>query len=655
MSAEISVPAKADGASALRLSMALEAGHIGTWHWDLRTGVVERDAAMARLLGSEPGELAPTMDGYLEMVHVEDRASLAAQFAEVLATGTETFSNVHRVVLPVVGERWLETHGQATFAPDGQPLEVVGVIIDITERRRDEFQHAISRKSEADALRRATAAQRRMQMQAAAADLLDAPLELDGALQQVADLMTEVLADWCSVEIVTERRIHHAAVAHRDPEMAATARRLKERYPQDLDEPVFKHLMKSLEPIFVREFEDRILDETLPDEEHRDALRKFHISSYLVVPLVARGVGIGIITLASCHGRQLSAGDVEIAADLGRRAGAAVEKTRLYAQLEETSRVLQTSLLPAALPSVPGIALSAHYSSGTDGLSIGGDFYDVFTTGRNRWWIVLGDVCGKGPAAAALTAALRYSLRSVVPDQHDPGVVLARLNDALNEQDWQGRFASAVLLTFVAGQATVDEGQAENRNLTLTIATAGHPPPLVRATDGTVSPIETAGTLLGVVPDIHAASVTLHLSAGETLLLYTDGATEARDFLWRRARPGRPRRHPVCRSRPPRNADLRSAGQRPAEPHRWQPARRPRVPHPGSRQLIPAAIAQATEPAVVLCFSSAVDAERATGADLRCREPTRCAGVPRVGPSRRPGPGRHPPHASSTGTSPRTR
>lgn len=515
----------ADSATA-RLAFALRTGLIGTWHWDLVTGHIERDSSMDSLLGIEYRSSTPSFEEYLDRVHPDDRPDLGRSLHAAIAARQPTLTTEHRIVRPDGEVRWLQTKAHVSFAPDGSPVEVVGVVVDITDRRKTERDRDAAVAAREKAVRRAGAVERRIALLSRAADLLDAPFDLDGALAQVAYLAIGVIADWCTVDLLTDGRIHHAAVAHRDPAMVARARQVKEQYPQDVDEPTFRHIVTSLEPLFVEVFDDRLIDDTVPDPEYRRILREFHMSSFLVVPLIAGGKGIGIITLVGCHGRRIDPDDVNLAVDLGRRAGAAVEKIRLYAQLHETAQVLQSSLLPASLPDIPDVTLSAHYRSGTEGLEIGGDFYDVFRTGRDRWWVVLGDVCGKGPAAAALTAAVRYTVRAVAPDSDDAAAVLRRLNTVLLDQAAEGQFTSLVLATFTA--SATERGTNVPAPLTISVASAGHPAPLLLSPGREVVPLACSGTVVGLLPDIEIESTCVTLEPGETLLFYTDGATEAR-------------------------------------------------------------------------------------------------------------------------------
>ncbi|MFF7328900.1 SpoIIE family protein phosphatase [Streptomyces sp. NPDC008150] len=185
----------------------------------------------------------------------------------------------------------------------------------------------------------------------------------------------------------------------------------------------------------------------------------------------------------------------------------------------ELARSLQDSLLPPALRPVPGLEAAASYLPAAGGTTVVGDFYDLFHA-RGPWWCtVMGDVCGKGTEAAKITALARYTLRAEATQHVSPAEVLQRLNAAMLEQRvGQARFLTAVYATFrrtpggVAGR----------------LCTAGHPPALIRRADGRVQPLGRHGTLLGILPDVRLADVRFRLGAGDLLLLYTDGATEAR-------------------------------------------------------------------------------------------------------------------------------
>lgn len=185
----------------------------------------------------------------------------------------------------------------------------------------------------------------------------------------------------------------------------------------------------------------------------------------------------------------------------------------------ELARSLQESLLPPLLPPVPGLDTAAAYLPAAGGTEVVGDFYDLFRAKGSWWCTVMGDVCGKGTEAAKVTALARYTLRAEATQHLSPSTVLTQLNSALlAQQADDGRFLTAAYATFRLTPA----------GLVGRMCTAGHPPGLVRRADGRVEPVGRAGTLLGVLPDVQLTDVRLRLAPGEALLLYTDGATEAR-------------------------------------------------------------------------------------------------------------------------------
>lgn len=182
------------------------------------------------------------------------------------------------------------------------------------------------------------------------------------------------------------------------------------------------------------------------------------------------------------------------------------------------ARSLQDSLLPPVLRPVPGLEAAASYLPAAGGTTVVGDFYDLFHA-RGPWWCtVMGDVCGKGIEAAKVTALARYTLRAEATQHLSPAAVLTQLNRALLDQRAEERFLTAVYATF----RTTPGGIAGR------LCTAGHPPALVRRADGRVREVGRPGSLLGFLPDVSLADARFRLSAGDVLLLYTDGATEAR-------------------------------------------------------------------------------------------------------------------------------
>lgn len=186
-----------------------------------------------------------------------------------------------------------------------------------------------------------------------------------------------------------------------------------------------------------------------------------------------------------------------------------------FEERDRVARVLQESLLPPALPEIAGIELAARYKSGVE--LVGGDFYDVFPVGGGSFGLVLGDVCGRGPEAAAMTALTRHTARTAAMIEHSPARVIEILNDALLD-DRSDRFVTAVF-----GRVTPRPSGFELR-----LCAAGHPPVLVARGDGRMETIEPETGLLGVYPDISPVERTIGLGPGDLVVFYTDGLVDTR-------------------------------------------------------------------------------------------------------------------------------
>lgn len=181
------------------------------------------------------------------------------------------------------------------------------------------------------------------------------------------------------------------------------------------------------------------------------------------------------------------------------------------------ARTLQETFLPAAMPDMPGFEVAGAYRPAGDGSEVGGDFYDVFAAGDDRWALVLGDVCGKGAAAAVLTALARYTVRAEVARSPVPSAVLTAVHAALLRSH-PDRFCTAVLA--VVERATT--------GATMTLGSGGHHLPLLVRPDGTVEAIGRHGTIIGMLDDVNIPDVRVDLAPGDTVVMYTDGVTEAR-------------------------------------------------------------------------------------------------------------------------------
>ena len=365
----------------------------------------------------------------------------------------------------------------------------------------------------------------RMTFLARAGRLMEAPLSVEERLQRLADLAVPDIADWCAVHLVRGDRVDEVAVAHADPAKVAFVARLQERYPPDPNASGGAiEVSRTGRPAFFPEIPDALLVEAAVDEEHLRLIRSIGLRSAVVVPLLVRGRSLGALTLVHAEsGQRFDEVDLAFTAQLAGVAAIALDNARLYEEQRRIAQTLQEALLPAVLPDVPGVRVAARYRPQTDdraGLHVGGDLYDVVAGDTpGTWGVVVADVCGKGPEAAARTALIRHTLRAEVDHGHGPAEVLRRVNRAMLRETGGSPFRFA---TAAHGRLHVDGDGA-----TVTLASAGHPPPLVRR-GGSVETVAAPGTLLGVYPDIELTETTVRLDRGDMMVLYTDGVTEAR-------------------------------------------------------------------------------------------------------------------------------
>jgi PAS domain S-box-containing protein len=352
-----------------------------------------------------------------------------------------------------------------------------------------------------------------------ATNLLSSSLDYQTTLRRVADLAVSKIADWCAVEIVNlGTHQNEYAVAHADPAKLDFAREFRERYPQDPETGAVAVAIRTGESQVYPVIPQDALLQAAKDEGHLRMLQELRLQSAMIVPIKIRERVFGAISfISSDSARAYGDEDVVLAEELARRAAIAIDNSRVHAELRETARTLQESLLPPHLPAVRGLELAARFRPAGFGMQVGGDFYDIFDTSSNKWGMAVGDVCGKGAEAAALTALTRYTVRAAAMYEQDPSGVLRVLNEALLRQRGDLRFTT---LAFC-----IIDLQASPR--TLRVSCGGHPRPLLLRPDGTTEAVGAGGPLLGVIPDAEFADQQVELEEGDVIVLYTDGVTDA--------------------------------------------------------------------------------------------------------------------------------
>jgi PAS domain S-box-containing protein len=397
----------------------------------------------------------------------------------------------------------------------------VSVLRDVTDRKQIREERAELLRAEREARAQADAARHRVHLVSAVSELLAVSLDYPGTFLRLAELMVREVADLCLIDMVDEYgAISRVAAVHASQSKQALADRLGREYPPvpGSSHPVAKTLLTG-EPQLSPVMPEGLLRAITQDGEHLRIVQELGFQSSLSVPLIARGRTIGVLTLISTNPDiRYAEPDVRLAEEIARRAAVRIDNARLYDERDHTARVLQRSLLPPDLPPIPHVDLAARYLPLGEGNEVGGDFYDVFDGGDGSWVAVVGDVCGKGPEAAAVMGLVRHTLRALARFQRRPSRLLQELNGSLLEQSVNERFCTVCYLRL---RPSAD-------HVRITLCSAGHPLPLVLRHDGTVTSVGQPGQLLGVFPEVSLVDSVIDLRLGDALVIYTDGAIEQR-------------------------------------------------------------------------------------------------------------------------------
>ena len=367
--------------------------------------------------------------------------------------------------------------------------------------------------------------------QAASELLADAGALMEDALDQreranhLADLAIHGLGDVAMVDMVmADGSIQRMAAKGRDPEVADMFVQLRADAPIDPHGPhPVAEVIRTGQTMYLDQLSDKEIDGITTRENERELLRRHRFKSCIVLPLGARGAVLGALTLWIM--RPAKAFDEvarRTAKRLADRAALALDNARLHEQQAHIASVLQHSLLPRSLPEINGFEASSRFLPAGEAYEVGGDFYDVFRSGSGTWTAVIGDVCGKGPEAASLTALARYTVRTASSPDNTPSQVLRTLHDSISSDHADLRFCTAALAQIQAPS----NGRGTAR---LTVALGGHPLPLILRKNGQVDSVGEPGTLLGALPSPVIADADATLAVGDSLILYTDGMLDVRD------------------------------------------------------------------------------------------------------------------------------
>jgi PAS domain S-box-containing protein len=473
--------------------------------------IVFANAATERLLGRSTDELL-ALGSMFEILPPEHHVVVRERLARAAREG-EGGPRFELEVLRADGSRVPVELG-AKALPDAERLRLVVIARDITERRLQDAERERLLSVEQAARRASEAAHARVRLLSDVSGALERSFASDAGAQDVAELVVGPLADACAIDVAdgqgTLRRVAaHAADERRAGELWGLAR---EHAPRVRSDHPLPRVMRGSRAVAL---------DASPGADPGARLARALGHHGLVVPLVARGRALGTLAL----GWEAAAGppgleDRSLAEALAQRIALAVDNAEQYRERAYVARMLQASLLPRSLPTIDGADVAAQYVAGGEGVDVGGDFYDVFDLAPDTWAIVIGDVCGKGAEAAAVTALARYTLRAAADPSVPPAATLQRLNAELLRQSVDQRFLSAVF----GHVELLGAGAAR-----LTLATGGHPSPVVLRRDGGAEALDLSGTLLGVAAGIKPGQAVVELGAGDGLVLYTDGITEGRN------------------------------------------------------------------------------------------------------------------------------
>jgi GAF domain-containing protein len=340
---------------------------------------------------------------------------------------------------------------------------------------------------------------------------------------------TERLAPALTVDSVLDVAISKALVASRgstailalvtDDERSIELRRVGGSLSEDAIGPrsfgrdhasAMGEVVRTRAPLW---FKNRAEWERFPESVARPS----YLQSAVILPVATSERFFGVLGIAFDDEREFPEDERRFFAAVAAQTAQALDRARLYEEQSHIAHILQQSLLPRKLPAIPGIEIATSYQAAGRVNETGGDFYDVFET-KLGYMILIGDVCGKGAEAAALTSLCRYTMRAAALGASDarPATLLDVLNEAMLGED--GDFASVACVLL---EAAGDE-------IRVSVASAGHPPVLVRRNDGSLEAHVPEGPLVGVIDDASFEEHSFLLEPGDLMVLYTDGLTDAR-------------------------------------------------------------------------------------------------------------------------------
>jgi PAS domain S-box-containing protein len=418
--------------------------------------------------------------------------------ASRLASGQMPFRQLLRMVtLEDRRERWVALTSDAIPGPEGEPLYAVTTLEDVTETKRSEIgQRLLARTGE----------------------LLSAGNDFQTTVRSVAEIAVPGFAEWCTVKLISrDGMVEQSAVAHADPASGELAVELRDTHPVGIETgPILAPILDGGDAQRLNVSEKELRGIT-GDDRHLQVLPEETSGEAIIAPLRAGDRLIGVLLCVNGPGRApFQDSDVGLAAEIGARAGMAVENVRLAEMRREIADSLQHGLRPPELPKIDGWEVATLYRPAGELNEVGGDFYDAFEV-DNGWMVVVGDVVGRGARAAALTALTRHTIHTACRLSGDPRQALAILNDRLRAREDQPLCSVAILVLSMSSERSADA----------VAVSAGHPLPLIVRGDRVEEACQ-PGPMLGTLAEADWNLNLVEVEPGDQLFVYTDGVTDAR-------------------------------------------------------------------------------------------------------------------------------
>jgi serine phosphatase RsbU (regulator of sigma subunit)/anti-sigma regulatory factor (Ser/Thr protein kinase) len=392
------------------------------------------------------------------------------------------------------------------------------LVEEVTRRAALAIENARLFEAERGARADAEAAESQLRFLAEVSGRLTSSLNPDAIIRVLVRAAINRLGDGAIVCLSDRGDLRAVEVAFADPGKQRIAEEVARRLPLEAGGERRGPLapLDSGQAVLLDRFGPGELEPVVADDEHLSLLDRLGLRSLVLAPLIGRSGPLGILGVVSLGNRTLTEDDRLLIEQLATRAGLALENANLFRERTDQALTLQRSLLPPSLPSIPGTLIEARYHPAGEANEVGGDFYDVFDTEDGAWGIVIGDVCGKGTEAAALTALARHTTRTIAMQQESPRRILETLSEAILREGTEGRFVTAIYLRL----------RRHGPGARLTVCSGGHPLPLVLKRDGSLQTVGRPGTLLGLFPEPELTDVVVDLDPGDLVLLYTDGVVE---------------------------------------------------------------------------------------------------------------------------------